>query len=94
MEEDFLLSSVSSLGRDVVFILLSNQPLSGVEIKDEIGSVYGFKPSDTRIYSTLANLEDDGFISCRQSDGRTNNYSLTQRGVKSANQYEKFIEEI
>ncbi len=58
--------------RDAVLALLSEQPMHGYQIIQEITRRSGeaWRPSPGSVYPTLAQLEDEGLVRTEQSEGR------------------------
>ncbi len=82
--------------RTYVLKLLSEKPMSGAEIMDEISRRTGgfWKPSPGSIYPLLAWLQDNGYISEVQTirDG-SKRYTLTDKGRKVLKEFEKSMGE-
>ncbi|KAA9135857.1 PadR family transcriptional regulator [Microbacterium caowuchunii] len=67
--------------RAAVLALLSERPMHGYQIINEIGERSGgsWKPSPGSVYPTLQLLSDEGLIRAEESGGRKT-YSLTEEG--------------
>jgi PadR family transcriptional regulator, regulatory protein PadR len=65
----------------LILFLLSEEPMHGQAIADEITKRKGEKPSPGTIYPALKNLREAGFIREESKDDKkTIIYSLTPRG--------------
>lgn len=54
----------------------------GLEVKDRLEDRYGVTVNHGRLYPNLDDLADQGLVSKREIDKRTNGYKLTARGVR------------
>jgi len=71
--------------RSAVIALLSEQPMHGYQIIQEISQRSGgsWKPSPGSVYPTLQQLEDEGLVRAQEQDGRRV-YRLTEEGQRIA----------
>jgi PadR family transcriptional regulator PadR len=64
----------------LILFLLSEKPMHGQELADEIARRREEKPSPGTIYPALKNLREKGFISSDEIESKTIVYTLTERG--------------
>lgn len=71
--------------RAAILALLSERPMHGYEIIQEVGERTGgmWEPSPGSVYPTLQMLEDEGLVTAQESEGRKR-YALTQAGTEEA----------
>ncbi len=71
--------------RVAILALLSEQPMHGYQVINEIGERSGgsWKPSPGSVYPTLQLLTDEGLLRAEESNGRKT-YALTDAGVAAA----------
>ncbi len=80
--------------RFYVIMLLSEKPMSGSEIIEEISKRTGglWKPSPGSIYPLLAWLRDRGLIrEIPSEDGGMKRYELTEKGKKMLDQHRRIV---
>lgn len=66
-------------GKYLVLDALTGGPQNGYEIMSGIEAKRGFRPSPGSIYPTLQMLEDSGFVSSAEADGKRA-YTITDAG--------------
>lgn len=66
----------------IVLKLISKGNMSGDEIREELKSRRGSKPSPGTIYPVLKSLSQSGFIEEVKSPGKAKKYRLTKKGKK------------
>jgi len=71
--------------RAAILALLSERPMHGYEIIQEVGERTGgvWEPSPGSVYPTLQMLEDEGLVTAQESEGRKR-YALTESGTAEA----------
>ncbi|WP_317175958.1 helix-turn-helix transcriptional regulator [Halomontanus rarus] len=68
--------------RDLLYAITGHDDPDGVAIKDVLEEVYKSEVNPRRLYTNLDTLVDKGLAEKREKDGRTNIYSLTERGKR------------
>lgn len=66
----------------VVLKHLSEEPMTGYSLMNAIKDCSGKKPSSGSIYPILAELNEEGSITCKE-EGRKKTYTITAKGKKS-----------
>ena len=66
----------------IVLKLISKKNMSGDDIREELRSRRGTKPSPGTIYPVLKSLHQSGFIVEAKNDGKNKKYKLTKKGEK------------
>ena len=66
--------------RDLLYIIAGLENPHGLAIGDELGEYYTTEIQHGRLYPNLDTLVDKGLVEKSREDGRTNSYSLTERG--------------
>ncbi|MDY6817503.1 MAG: helix-turn-helix transcriptional regulator [Halobacteriales archaeon] len=74
---------LTNFQRDLLYIIRSCEDPCGLEIKAELDAYYSEDINHARLYPNLETLIDLGLVAKAQSDGRTNVYSLTDRGIEA-----------
>ena len=77
--------------RAAALSLLSEQPLNGYQIIQEIGERSGgvWRPSPGSVYPALQQLEDEGLIKAEAGDGGRRAYQLTEEGTAYAQSHQE-----
>ena len=79
----------------VILRMLKSKPMHGYEVmralEDESGGWY--KASPGSVYPTLQMLEDQGFVSAQEQDGKKV-YSITPEGIKHLEENSHVVDEI
>ena len=81
MENDDCCDMRGFLGFLILF-LLSNKPMHGQELAEDIAKRKGDKPSPGTIYPALKSLREAGFLD-EKKEGKTITYTLTPSGKKA-----------
>jgi len=66
----------------IVLRLIKKKPMSGEDIREEIGKRKGCRPSPGTIYPVLKSLREGGLIEQSTNSGKIKNYILTDKGKK------------
>ena len=83
--------------RYLILKCLSERPMHGYEIMKALGENFGglFQPSAGAIYPTLQTLQDEGYITTEEAEGRKI-HTITQKGTeylkKSEEKFKNIIE--
>lgn len=83
-------AGMSAFQSDLLVVLADNEPCKGVTIMRDIENRY---PTVTagRLYPNLDELVAEGLVKKREKDGRTNEYAITDKGVRELNDYQKWL---
>lgn len=75
-------ADLSALQRDLLLLLAWSQPSTGAGLKTDLASQQGESVPDPTVYKNLDKLVERGLVEkdIRHQDGRSNSYSLTDRG--------------
>jgi DNA-binding PadR family transcriptional regulator len=68
--------------RDVLYVIAGLSEPHGVAVKDELENYYETDIYYGQLYPNLDTLADKGLIDKGQKDGRTNMYTVTDRGCR------------
>jgi len=68
--------------RDLLYTIAGKEGQHGLAIKNELEQYYECEINHGRLYPNLDDLIEMGLIDKGEQDGRTNQYDLTQRGVR------------
>lgn len=71
---------LTSFQRDLLFVVAGRGAPSGQEVKEELEESTGETVLPGQLYPNLDELEEASLVSKGDRDGRTNNYTLTDRG--------------
>lgn len=74
---------LSSLQRDILYVLSGMDTPNGLAILDELEAYYETRISPGRLYPNLDRLAENGFLDKTQIDKRTNGYSITSQGCRA-----------
>jgi len=74
---------LSAFQRDVLYVLAGNSGAKGLEIKKKLEKYYSEDVLHGRLYPNLNDLADKHYVQIEEADGRTNAYSLTDKGKQS-----------
>lgn len=74
------LLELTSFQRDLLFVVAGRGPSSGQEVKDELESSTGESILPGQLYPNLDDLREADLVRKEDRDGRTNDYSITERG--------------
>lgn len=75
-----LILEFTSFQRDLLFVVAGCDAPSGQEVKAELEDASGESILPGQLYPNLDELHEAGLLRKEDRDGRTNNYSLTDRG--------------
>lgn len=73
-------ADLTSFQRDILIVLAGTNQCKGLKIKEELESYYEEEIHHGRLYPNLDALVDQGIIKKISLDGRSNGYSLSERG--------------
>lgn len=71
---------LTGLQRDCLYVIGGLPGSKGLAIKDKLDEYYEAEITHGRLYPNLDVLVDKGLVEKDSVDGRTNSYTLTQRG--------------
>ena len=74
------MNDLTAFQRDLLYIIAGLENPHGLAIADELTDYYNKEIQHGRLYPNLDTLVDKGLVQKEQEDGRTNSYSLTERG--------------
>lgn len=77
--------------RDVLVVLAGLGEAKGLAIHDELEAYYEEDLYYGRLYPNLDALADQGLIRKSSLDGRTNSYTLTNRGRRELNAHRDWV---
>jgi DNA-binding PadR family transcriptional regulator len=81
--------------RPITLILLTDKPMSGSEVAEEIEHYAEWKPSPGSIYPLLNSLQEDGLIEPNEdSDPSLKRFSLTAKGAEEVKLHKSHDKEI
>lgn len=80
MVEKDSMNELTSFQRDILHIIAGLSEPSGVTLKDELAAYYNKEIHAGRLYPTLDTLVNKELAQKDKVDGRTNAYTLTDRG--------------
>jgi DNA-binding PadR family transcriptional regulator len=79
--------------RFLILIALSEKPMHGYALIQEIGQTYQRPVSAGLVYPTLQELQDIGFVSSEEKDGKKV-YSITREGIGYLKDNEEIVERL
>lgn len=74
------MNDLTAFQRDLLYGIAGLETPHGLAIRDELTEYYNTEIHHGRLYPNLDTLVDTGLIEKGEEDGRTNWYSLTERG--------------
>ncbi|MFC7008561.1 PadR family transcriptional regulator [Halalkalicoccus salilacus] len=74
------MNDLTGIQRDLLYIIARLETPHGLAIRDELAEYYTKEIQHSHLYPNLDTLVDKGLVEKEQADGRTNSYSLTERG--------------
>ena len=74
------MNDLTAFQRDLLYVIAGLETPHGLAIRDELAEYHDKEIQHGRLYPNLDTLVDKGLIKKEQEDGRTNAYSLTERG--------------
>ena len=75
------MQELTAFQRDVLVVLNDVDGLNGREIKEKLEREGDREVHHARLYTNLNELLDDGYVDKSSLDGRTNEYSVTEKGT-------------
>lgn len=78
--EENSLANLSAFQRDILWILVDEGGERGMVIRRRLESYYGEPVNHGQLYPNLDELVDYGLVEKGRIDGRTNSYTLTEKG--------------
>lgn len=66
--------------RDLLYVIAGGEALNGLAIKAELEAHYETAVHHGHLYPNLDTVVEEGLVEKEQVDGRTNSYTLTDRG--------------
>lgn len=79
--------------RDALYVIAGLDTPKGLSIKDELDEYYGSEINHGRLYPNLDELVEKGLVDKSKKDDRTNEYSLSNRGVSELTARREWEEE-
>lgn len=76
------MDDLTAFQRDLLYVIAGHDEPYGLAIKTELEAYYNSEINHGRLYPNLDTLVDKGLVRKSEIDGRTNAYSLTQRGQR------------
>lgn len=76
------MQDLTSFQRDVLYVTAGLEGPHGLAIKTELEDYYERDVNHGRLYPNLDALVDKGIVEKGEKDGRTNVYTVTQRGKR------------
>jgi DNA-binding PadR family transcriptional regulator len=73
---------LTAIQRDLLFVIRGLDEASGQDVKAELERTQGRSVLSGRIYTNLDELVEEGFVHKGIKNGRTNEYTLTEKGRK------------
>lgn len=74
------MNDLTAFQRDLLYVIAGLETPHGLAIRDELTKYYNTEIHHGRLYPNLDTLVNKGLVKKGQEDGRTNSYSLTERG--------------
>jgi PadR family transcriptional regulator PadR len=88
------MDDLTGFQRDILFVIAGNDNPHGLAIKGELDNYYNEDINHGRLYPNLDDLVDMGLIEKGERDRRTNEYQLTDRGVREIVARREFEDEL
>lgn len=76
------MNDLTAFQRDILYVILTQEKLHGLAIKDELDDYYEEEVNRGRLYTNLKALITKRLVEKSQRDRRSNYYTLTQQGHK------------
>lgn len=76
------MQELTAFQRDILIVLNDGDGLNGRELKELLEREGDREVHHARLYTNLNKLLDDGYVDKSSRDGRTNEYSVTERGAE------------
>jgi DNA-binding PadR family transcriptional regulator len=81
---------LTAFQRDLLYVIAGMDEPHGLAIKGELEDYYGTDINHGRLYPNLDELVEKGLIEKSEKDGRTNVYTVTQRGRREIDAREEW----
>lgn len=69
--------------RDILYVVGGLDEPKGLDIKDQLDAYFESATNHGRLYPNLDALVEKGLVAKGTKDGRTNKYTLTERGERA-----------
>ena len=86
------LADLTAFRRDILRILDRENHQKGLSIKEELEAYYGTRVNHGRLYPNLDTLVDRELVEKSKRDKRTNDYALTDRGVRALARHDRWVD--
>jgi len=87
MFEELHVNDLHMFQRDCLRVVSHNEPCKGTAIKEKLTNEYGSQVSHSRLYTSLNQMVQMGLIDKGTLDGRTNQYTLSEKGERAAEHF-------
>lgn len=84
-------ADLTAFKRDVLALLAREGPCKGTALKAELEDCYETTIHHGRLYPNLTQLNDEGLLTKKEVDGRTNHYNLTPRAERELRAYADWL---
>ncbi len=81
--EEMPVHDLTGFQRDLLFVIAGLESPNGQEIKSELEDSQEREILHGRLYANLDTLVEDGYVEKGEEDGRTNQYTVTERGKEA-----------
>jgi len=81
---------LTAFQRDLLYVIAGMDEPHGLAIKGELEDYYGTDINHGRLYPNLDDLVEKGLVEKSEKDGRTNVYTVTQRGRREIDAREEW----
>ena len=88
---DHPLTNLTGFRRDLLYVVAELDAPSGLEIKAELEADYGQPVGHGRLYPNLDRLVEDGYLRKGSKNDRTNEYTLSEKGLKAIEQHHRWV---
>jgi PadR family transcriptional regulator PadR len=88
------MDDLTAFQRDIIYVVAGNDNPHGLAIKEALDDYYNEDINHGRLYPNLDDLVDLGLIEKGERDRRTNEYELTDRGVRELTARREFEDEL
>lgn len=88
------MDDLTAFQRDIMYVVAGNDNPHGLAIKEALDDYYNEDINHGRLYPNLDDLVDLGLIEKGERDRRTNEYELTDRGVRELTARREFEDEL
>lgn len=90
---EITMHDLTAFQRDLLRLIGGMDDPKGLAVKKELEDYYAQEVNHGRLYPNLDELVEKGLVHKEEVDGRTNSYSITDRGVRELHERDKFNEE-